>query len=241
MEQADNYLELSKTANMCRKLWGIDEFVPIDIFSVVLEKMENVTIIFFNTDENLSGSSIKTKDQNIIFINSSHSLGRQRFTLAHEIYHLKYDEHCVCDLSIENDQIEEDANKFASYLLMSNAALYNYERENNIKEWNLDKVIQAEQYFQISHKAMLRKLMELDRISEETAEEYLPSIMYNARLRGYDIKLYEPYSEDENLILGNYVHMVMKAYDNGYIGDSKKDELLIDGFCENLVYNNING
>lgn len=239
MEHTDNYLELSEKANMCRKQWGIDEFIPIDIFRVVLEKIDNVTIIFFNTEDNLSGSSIKTKDQNIIFINSKHSLGRQRFTLAHEIYHLKYDEHFgLCDLDPDNDAIEEKANKFASCLLMSNGALCNYEMENNITEWNLDKVIQAEQYFQISHKAMLRKLTELGRISEETAEEYLPYIKYNAQLRGYDTKLYEAFSDEDNLILGNYLNMVKKAYDYGRIGESKKDELLIDGFCENLVYNN---
>lgn len=238
MEQKDNYLELSEKANMCRKSWGIDEFIPLDIFRVVLEKVDNVTICFFNTEDNLSGSSIKIKDQNIIFINSQHSLGRQRFTLAHEIYHLKYDDQFgVCDLDHGNDLIEEQADKFASALLMSNGALRNYEIENNITEWDLDKIIQVEQYFQISHKAMLRKLTDLGRISEETAEEYLPSIKFNAQLRGYDLKLYEPYSKDDNLILGNYVNMVKKAYDNKLIGKSKKDELLIDGFCEKLVYN----
>lgn len=240
IEQNDNYLELSEKANMCRKLWGIDELTPIDIFRVVLEKVKNVTICFFNKEDNLSGSSIKIKDQNIIFINSKHSLGRQRFTLAHEIYHLKYDEEFgVCDLDHGNDSVEEKADRFASFLLMSNAALFNYELENNIKEWDLDKVIQAEQYFQISHKAMLRKLTDLGRISEETAEEYLPSIMYNAQSRGYDLKLYNPFSEDENLILGNYINMVKKAYDNDCISKSKKNELLIDGFCESLVYNDI--
>ncbi len=238
MEQSDNYLEISEKANLCRKLWGLDEFTPIDIFRVVLEKLDNVTICFFDTEENLSGSSIKTKDQNIIFINSRHSLGRQRFTLAHEIYHLKYDKQFgVCDLDHGNDTIEEQADLFASCLLMSNGALFNYELENDIKEWNLDLVIQAEQYFQISHKAMLRRLSNLGRISEETAEDYLPSITYNALIRGYDTKLYKPFSEEKNLILGNYVQMIKKAYDTDSISDSKKDELLIDAFYEKLVYN----
>ncbi len=238
MEFSDNYLELSEKANMCRKLWGIDEFTPIDIFRVVLEKVENVTICFFETEENLSGSSIRTHDQNIIFINSRHPLGRQRFTLAHEIYHLKYDKDFVnCDIDHGNNQVEEQADQFASCLLMSNGALFNYEIENNIKEWNLDKVIQAEQYFQLSHKAMLRRLTMLGKITEETADYYLPGITYEAQLRGYDTKLYKPFSEEKNLILGNYVQMVKKASDNNLITDSKKDELLLDAFYENLVYN----
>jgi Zn-dependent peptidase ImmA (M78 family) len=222
---------------MCRKLWGLDEFTPIDIFRVVLEKVENVSIVFFYTEENLSGSSIKTGNQNIIFINSRHPLGRQRFTLAHEIYHLKYDQDFVnCDIDHGNDEVEAQADQFASYLLMSNGALFNYEMDNDIKEWNLDKIIQAEQYFQISHKAMLRRLKELGKISEYEAEDLLPDITYNAQLRGYDTKLYKPFSEDKNLILGNYIQMVNKAYENNRISDSKKEELLIDGFYDNLVY-----
>lgn len=236
MEQSDDYLQISEKANMCRKLWGIDEFIPLDIFRVVLEKVENVSIIFFDTEENLSGSSKKIGDQNIIFINANHPLGRQRFTLAHEIYHLKYDdEFGVCDIDHGNDSVEEKADYFASCLLMSNSALCNYEIENNISEWNLDKVIQAEQYFQISHKAMLRKLTDLGRISEYTAEEFLPGIMINAQLRGYDLKLYKPYTDGKNLILGNYLPLAKKAYVNKKISKSKLNELLIDGFYEDIV------
>lgn len=234
----DDYLELSEKAAICRKLWKIDEYTPIDIFSVVLEKVENLTICFFDTEDNLSGSSIKTKDQNIIFINSRHPLGRQRFTLAHEIYHLKYDDEFVnCDVDHKNDEIEQKADIFASSLLMSNGALYNFEVENSINEWTLDHVIQAEQYFQISHRAMLRRLKTLGKISEETAEDFTPDIMYNAEMRGYDLKLYKPYSEQKNLILGNYIKLINKTYENELISESKMNELLIDGFYENLVYN----
>ena len=234
----EDYLELYEKAAICRKLWKIDEYTPIDIFRVVLEKINNVTICFFETEDNLSGSSIKTKNQNIIFINSRHPLGRQRFTLAHEIYHLKYDdEFSNCDIDHKNDEIEKKADIFASSLLMSNGALYNFEIENNITEWTLDDVIQAEQYFQISHRAMLRRLKTLGKISERTAEEFSPDIMYNAELRGYGLKLYQPYSEEKNMILGNYIKLVNKTYENDLISESKMNELLIDGFYDNLVYN----
>lgn len=237
-ELNDNFLELSEKAVITRKLWKIDEYSPIDIFRVVLEKVENVTICFFETEDNLSGSSIKTKNQTIIFINSKHPLGRQRFTLAHEIYHLKYDDKFInCGLDHKNDEVEQKADMFASALLMSNGALYNFEVENNIDEWTLDHVIQAEQYFQISHQAMLRRLKMLGKISEETAEDYTPDIKYNAELRGYDLKLYEPYSNQANMILGNYVKLVNKTYENNLISENKKNELLIDGFYDNLIYN----
>lgn len=38
--------------------------------------------------EEISGASSSFDEQNIIFINSLQSYGRQRFNLAHEIYHL---------------------------------------------------------------------------------------------------------------------------------------------------------
>lgn len=234
----EDYLDLAEKAAICRKLWKIDEYTPIDIFSVVLEKIENVTICFFDTEDSLSGSSIKTKNQNIIFINSGHPLGRQRFTLAHEVYHLKYDDEFInCDLDNKNDEREKKADIFASSLLMSNGALYNFEIENNITEWTLDDVIQAEQYFQISHQAMLKRLNILGKISEETVEDYSPDIMYNAELRGYDLKLYQPYSKQKNMMLGNYIKLINKTFENDLITESKMNELLLDGFYDNLVYN----
>lgn len=234
----ENYLELSEKAAICRKSWKIDEDTPIDIFRVVLEKVENVTICFFDTEDNLSGSSIKTKNQNIIFINSKHPLGRQRFTLAHEIYHLKYDDEFInCSQDHKNNETEEKADMFASALLMSNSALYNFEVENGIEEWTLDDVIQAEQYFQISHRAMLRRLKTLGKISEDTADEYSPDIMYNAEIRGYDTKLYQPFSKQKNMILGNYIKLINKTFENDLITESKMNELLLDGFYDNLVYN----
>lgn len=237
MEYPEKYLEICEKANQCRRLWNIPENSPIDIFTVVLDKIENVTICLMDLEENLSGSSCKKKGQNIIFINSKHPLGRQRFTLAHELYHLEYQEEFTnCDINSDTE-IEEEADQFASCLLMSNGALFNYEMENNIKEWTLDDVIQTEQYFQISHKAMLRRLKTLNKISEDTAEEYLPDIKFNASIRGYALNLYEPYSNKKNLVLGNYIQMTNKAYELNKISESKRDELLLEAFCDDIVYN----
>ena len=71
MEFPDTYFEVCEKANDCRRRWNINENDPIDIFSVVLNKVKNVTIIFLDMEGYVSGSSYKTKDQNIIFINSN--------------------------------------------------------------------------------------------------------------------------------------------------------------------------
>ena len=127
---------------------------------------------------------------------------------------------------------------FASALLMSKEALFNYEMTNKIKKWNLDEIIKAEQYFQISHKAMLRKLTETERITEEESSELISDINYNARIRGYDVKLYNPYSHEDNLILGNYIQLINKAYEQGKISESKKKELILESFNNDLLNSN---
>lgn len=241
MEYPDRYLEICEKANDCRRKWNINENDPIDIFSVVQNKVKNVTIIFLDMDEIISGSSLQTKDQIIIFINSNHPLGRQRFTLAHELYHIEYEDKFVnCDIRSE-DENEEMANQFASCLLMSNGALLNYERENEIETWNLDNIIATEQYFQISHKAMLRRLKMLNKITENEYEKYLPGIIINARERGYSDKLYNPYTKKDNFVMGNYIKLINKAYNNNRITAAKRNELMLDSFNEDLIINNEDG
>ncbi|MBQ6219740.1 MAG: ImmA/IrrE family metallo-endopeptidase [Methanosphaera sp.] len=233
MEIPDNYYEISEQANNCRRKWNINENSPIDIFAEVLDKIDNVTLCFLDMEDNLSGSSFKTGKNKVIFINSNHPLGRQRFTLAHEVYHLEYQKEFVnCDIDSSDDEIEADADQFASCLLMSNGALFNYERENNIKEWDLDYIMKAQQYFQISNSAMLRRLHSLDKISDSQKEKYSYNVMLNARERGYDLKLYKPYTEKNNLVLGNYIRLTNTAYNKGLISKAKKDELLIDAYEE---------
>ena len=149
------------------------------------------------------------------------------------MYHLEYQKEFVnCDIDSSDDEIEADADQFASCLLMSNGAVFNYERENNIKEWDLDYIMKAQQYFQISNSAMLRRLHSLDKISDSQKEKYSYNVMLNARERGYDLKLYKPYTEKNNLVLGNYIRLTNTAYNKGLISKAKKDELLIDAYEE---------
>lgn len=235
MDFPDTYFEVCEKANDCRRRWNINENDPIDIFSVVLNKVKNVTIIFLDMENYISGSSYRTKEQNIIFINSNHPLGRQRFTLAHELYHLLYEDKFIkCDMT-SNHEIEEMANQFASCLLMSNGALLNYEREHEIKKWDLDRIIETEQFFQISHKAMLRRLLMLDKITEKEYDNLLPGIIQNARSRGYSNKLYIPYMNKENFVMGNYIKLINQSYENNLISEGKRDELLKDSFNEDLI------
>lgn len=96
--------------------------------------------------------------------------GRQRFTLSHELYHLLIEENTgkpiICNNPLRDDS-EREADKFASYLLMSEEGLSQYCNMNNIDEWNLSNIISVEQYFQISHQALLIRLLNNELISKK--------------------------------------------------------------------------
>ena len=120
---------------------------------------------------------------------------------------------------------------------MSNGALLNYEREHNIKKWDLDAIIATEQYFQISHKAMLRRLNMIGKITDREFERLLPGIINNARRRGYSDKLYNSYTNKENFVMGNYVKLINQCYEDNLISDGMREELLKDSFNEDLIDN----
>lgn len=177
----------------------------------------------------------------LIGINSNMSIGRQNFTLAHELYHLLYEENknnfVICDYSSESES-EIEANIFASYLLIPYEGLKRYVKNMNISKWSLDDVIAAEQYYQISHMALLFRLVEQNFITEEESLEFQNvKISHEARIRGFNDDLYYPSPEDRKYFsLGNYVKSVGKAYSSNKISVGKKDELLLDGFRGDLTF-----
>ena len=183
----------------------------------------------------------KISSDMLIGINSNMSIGRQNFTLAHELYHLLYEENknnfVICDYSSESES-EIEANIFASYLLIPYEGLKRYVKNMNISKWSLDDVIAAEQYYQISHMALLFRLVEQNFITEEESLEFQNvKISHEARIRGFNDDLYYPCPEDRKYFsLGNYVKSVGKAYSSNKISVGKKDELLLDGFRGDLTF-----
>ncbi|WP_298534300.1 M3 family metallopeptidase, partial [uncultured Methanobrevibacter sp.] len=99
-------IKLNSLAVELRRDWDLNPYSPIDLFSIVLSKLPDLTILFYPMSDNTSGMCIKdingidlnelkeikgsneqsSKDM-FICINSNMSKGRQRFTLAHELGH----------------------------------------------------------------------------------------------------------------------------------------------------------
>ena len=232
-----NLYELNKLAIEFRSDIGLNQESPLDFFPVITNKLKNLTIVFLEMDEKISGACFKVDSQQIMFINSKHPKGRQVFTAAHELYHLFYEDAAftICNLN-SNDEIEKNANQFASFLLMPINALYSYKKENNIEKWNLNSIIDCEQYFQISHEALLYRLKNGSDITFEKFNKFKPNIKNNAQHCGYDSSLYEPYI-DKNYTIGNYVRLVEEVYQKDLISNGKREEYLIQSYLSDLVYN----
>ena len=253
-------IKLNSFAVELRRDWDLNPYSPIDLFSIVLSKLPDLTILFYPMSDNTSGMCIKNingidldelkddssediapSDDMVICINSNMSKGRQRFTLAHELYHLLFEEDkrnlIICETSNDDDS-EIEANIFASYLIMTYEGLERYAKTNNLTEWSLEEIIRAEQYFQISHHAMLFRLREHEFISlEECIKLRSVQIGYNARINGFDDSLYTPTNtEMKYFSLGKYIRLVEKAFNDNKISSGKRDELLLDAFRSDLTY-----
>ncbi|MDL2246832.1 ImmA/IrrE family metallo-endopeptidase [Methanobrevibacter sp. OttesenSCG-928-K11] len=234
------YYETNNLAEELRREWGIDNYSPIDIFSLVTDKINNLTILFHPIDNKISGCCCKYDGELLILINSNHSKGRQNFTLAHELYHLKYEnnnEWLICSDHDYNDS-EKEANNFASSLLMPIGALSSYKNINGIKNWNLENIIKCEQFFQMSHSSMLYRLKKEKYISSEDYNLYLDNIKKKASKLGFSTELYDPSPKSKKYFsLGNYIRLTEEAFDKNKISIGKKDEMLLDVFRSDIVYN----
>ena len=84
-------LELCTKALSLRKELGEDTTSPVDIFSLA-HTIPQLTLVFYPMGDHISGICIKNNGDPVIAINSSMSLGRQRFSMAHELFHIYFDQ-----------------------------------------------------------------------------------------------------------------------------------------------------
>lgn len=240
-----DYARLMTQAAMLRKKLGEDSSSPIDIFAMA-QNIEKLTIVYYPLGEKLSGMCIKgLEDNNLIAINSSMTLGRQRFSLAHEFYHLFYDDNMisVCAKKIDlGKDIERSADMFASYFLMPDAALQvraeQLARKHTDRELIIDDVIRIEQYFGVSHQAAVYRLMHTPYLSGNRGDSFLSeAVRSKAETLGYSSDLYRPSPEEKKyMTYGNYINQAEQVIEKGLVSVGKYEELLLDAFRSDLVY-----
>lgn len=225
-------------AIQAREKLGVSLLEPIENIGNLLFKKEGISIIKKKMESKISGMCAKN-DEGIMamLINTSYSLGRQNFTIAHEYYHLVFEE----DLNKKSKNSETKANTFASYFIMPKEALEYYLEKKSVgkKKDDLmeDDIIDISRYFKMSYLAVIVRLEIFEKlISKEKASEYrrLNAIKL-AQSNGIQTDLYES-TEEKFLAKTNYVEEAKKAFENNKISRGKYESLLIGGGFEDIVF-----
>ncbi len=240
MAKIDVFDITNKALDFRRKM-GEDSFSPIDIFSIV-QRIEDITLIMHPLGNNISGYCKKYEHTKIIVINSSRTLGRQRFSLAHELYHIYYDDEMtsfVCSNFNSKNINEQKADCFASYLLIPQTYLNQF---NVSKTITVEDIVRMEQYYHVSRKAILYRLLNDGIIDADDFEGYSQNVKLSAKLLGYNDSLYSPSPDNEkNFVYGKYITDAKKLYDDGRISTGKYEEYLLNAYRDDIVYGFLEG
>ncbi|MAT45050.1 MAG: hypothetical protein CL609_22180 [Anaerolineaceae bacterium] len=238
--------ELSYLANNLRKRFGEDVFSPIDVFAI-LQSQEYLTLVYYPLSERISGMCVRThRGEYLVAINSRTTHGRQRFTAAHELYHLFIQEEiqsmvCGKEIGGGKDEEEKNADSFASYFLAPNDALRSF-IEHKLKKGSnplsITDVIRIEQHFQMSRQATLYRLVGDGWITLDFANTLRYDIIASARKLGFSNELYVPSPEDRQYFTtGSYIKLVEQLIDAEVISNGKYEELLLDAYRADIVFN----
>jgi Zn-dependent peptidase ImmA (M78 family) len=184
-------------------------------------------------ESKISGATFRTDKVKIILVNSSKSLGHQNFTIAHELYHCLHDTElinraCQVEMFDRISEGEKIAELFAVHLLMPEDGIFHHLRLRGKvgSRLNLADVINLEQFFGVSRKAMCWRLEELKLISRQESEQYSTNVVARAKLLGKNTSLYK--ETKETVIISDYAEKAKEALEKGLITESRYREILAD-------------
>ena len=144
---------------------GFNTTEPISTKNILRKK--NILTIYRPLSNKFYGLSMKSKEDNFfMLINSETTRGRQHFTVAHELYHLFYDDnlmHHICLDTPEYSISEKNADLFAAALLLPHEGILNFLSPDEIKSKNikLATVLKLEQRYSVSRHSLLYRLKAL--------------------------------------------------------------------------------
>lgn len=217
-----------KQAAEFRQRHGLSSDEPVMLESLLLK--ENVLTIFTPLSDNFSGMAIKCDDDKFMLINSKQSIGRQNFSIAHELYHLFVQENFVPKLSSagkfdSKDKIEYQADNFAVYFLMPESGIYSLIPDNELKSKNIGirTILKISSYYQVSWEFTLNRLNNLQIISRDTykdAQELKQQfgIKKLAIMYGGDDALYA--FGNENYVIGEYAAFAQNLFEQDKISET---------------------
>lgn len=236
MAEKVSHKSLELFAQDFRQKNGLSSNEPLSLKSLL--QKTNILTIYKPLSENFSGMAIKIEDSEKVYrfmlVNSEHPIGKQHFTICHEIYHLFYQKDfktavsCTGLFDKKGNPEEYHADVFASYLLLPEMGVWELipELERAKNKISFETVLSIEQFFGCSHSALLFRLLNMDIIDLSQKERLSKGVVSMARKLGYKTYLYEKGNENE--VIGDYGLLALKAWENGLVSESSYMGLLKD-------------
>jgi len=228
-------IDLENYANKFRRDNQLSLSEPIRIKSIL--QKNNILTVYLPLSSNFSGMAIKSNGNSsskyFILVNSKHPIGKQHFTICHELYHLFFQENFSFSKSNagtfdKNKPEEYNADVFASFLLLPEIGLQEMipasERKKN--SISLKTILSIEQFYSCSRTALLYRLKKAKKIDHAFYDRYSLNVQTSARQYGYDVSLYN--KGNEGVVIGDYGIKARELFENGDIAESTYFSFLED-------------
>lgn len=226
-------LIIEKSATSFRADNGLNNADPIRLKSL-LQKL-NVITVFAPLSEKFSGMALKANHTaRFMLVNSNQSLGKQHFTICHELYHLYIQQNFtsrICQTGLFNsksDINEYNADVFASYVLLPTDGLLENIPDEEIKKKKitLKTILFIEHFYSSSRRALLRRLKDLKLITSAEFDIFVTNIQRGALENGYPIDLYK--DGNARKVIGDYGIIAKQLFDSETVSESHYYSLLAD-------------
>lgn len=216
-------LECKEMAAQFRNRFGYGPDDPIHLRSLLLQ--QNVVTLFKPLSGGFAGMAILVDQKRFMMVNENHTLGKQHFTIAHELYHLFVQENfksqkCKTGLFLNQVDLEEKkADLFAANLLLPEIGVSSMvpkqERNGKITDQTIFKI---QQVYSVSVKATIFRLVELGFANESYFETYQSGSTEKMRNLGFDTRLM--FSGNQGLTLADYAIKARALFQQGRISES---------------------
>lgn len=196
-----------------------------DIFDILAEDAFLLRMPL-KTNE-VSGFSTYFQEKFVVFLNSSFTLGHERYSGAHELYHIIYNQEILKNekLLLNDPKTVEDkkADIFAAEFLMPEDYIKEvFYKIINVKPDNVIEkhIVKMNNFFKVSYKAMLKRLVQLNLcernkyqcLSEICSLENADKLQLLTKKEGYNIKLIIP--SNEKFVPKEYIEYIKTNYEN---------------------------
>lgn len=226
--------DIRKKALKFRHSNGLGATEPINLQSLIMKL--GILAVFRNLGSEFSGMAQIKQGYKFMMINSGHSLGRQNFTICHEIYHLCIQENfdamvCKAGEFPNDDEVELAADFFASHFLIPEEGVFQLIPIEEIgkDKISLQTILFIEHYYGCSRMALLRTLKKRGIISGKAFNSFSFRVIPTALENGYDRRLYATDSNDAvETIVGDYGQLAKRVYDAGLLNETSYFNALHD-------------